>query len=228
MVAISYLAGTIAKDEMFRFKKMVFRATRGKALTYFRDLDQSGLTDYTGALDNKLRTVYVIVFQEGQHLRSRLQKICDSFMGRSVEIPHSFGQQELVTKLKELDRRILEAKHIIGLTRMRLKDYLKEMQKASQRMVQYDANSISLLEIYRLFLQKEKTLYSTLNKFKKEDKLFLGFCWIPRAENLTIMRQVESMKEQDRNIETPTLKVVNDHGVRPPSLFKLNEVTWVF
>lgn len=62
MVAISYLAGTIAKDEMFRFKKMVFRATRGKALTYFRDLDNSGLTDYTGALDHKLRTVYVIVF----------------------------------------------------------------------------------------------------------------------------------------------------------------------
>lgn len=43
MIAISYLAGTISKDEMLRFKKMVFRATRGKALTYFRDLDSAGL-----------------------------------------------------------------------------------------------------------------------------------------------------------------------------------------
>ena len=39
MVAISYMAGTISKEEMLRFKKMVFRATRGKAMTYFRDLD---------------------------------------------------------------------------------------------------------------------------------------------------------------------------------------------
>jgi len=72
MVAISYLAGTIAKDESMRFKKLVFRATRGMALTYFRDLDAAGLADYTGSPDKKLRTVYVIVFQEGIHLRSKL------------------------------------------------------------------------------------------------------------------------------------------------------------
>jgi hypothetical protein len=43
MVAISYMAGTIEREEQLRFKKMVYRATRGKALTYFRDLDSSGL-----------------------------------------------------------------------------------------------------------------------------------------------------------------------------------------
>jgi len=62
MIAISYLAGTIDKSEMLRFKKMVFRATRGKALTYFRDLDSAGLQDYAGRMDHRLRTVYVIVF----------------------------------------------------------------------------------------------------------------------------------------------------------------------
>jgi V-type H+-transporting ATPase subunit a len=62
MIAISYLAGTISKEEMLRFKKMVFRATRGKALTHFKDLDSAGLQDYSGDLDHRLRTVYVIVF----------------------------------------------------------------------------------------------------------------------------------------------------------------------
>jgi V-type H+-transporting ATPase subunit a len=127
MVAISYMAGTIAKDESLRFKKMVFRATRGKALTYFRDLDTQGLADYSGQLDKKLRTVYVIVFQEGPHFRSRLTKICDSFMGRSVEIPHALGQAELARRIIDIGGRIIEARHIIGLTRLRLKDYLKEM-----------------------------------------------------------------------------------------------------
>jgi hypothetical protein len=45
-----------------RFKKMVYRATRGKALTYFNDMDAEGLQDYSGALDRRARTVYVIVF----------------------------------------------------------------------------------------------------------------------------------------------------------------------
>jgi len=46
------LAGTINSDEQLRFKKMVYRATRGKALTYFRDLDSDGLQDYAGAYDH--------------------------------------------------------------------------------------------------------------------------------------------------------------------------------
>lgn len=62
MISISYLAGTISKEEIMRFKRMVYRATRGKALTYFNDLDASGLQDYAGALDKRQRSVYVIVF----------------------------------------------------------------------------------------------------------------------------------------------------------------------
>jgi hypothetical protein len=62
MISISYLAGTINKDEIMRFKKMIYRATRGKALSYFNDLDSSGLQDYAGGLDHRSRTVYVIVF----------------------------------------------------------------------------------------------------------------------------------------------------------------------
>lgn len=175
-----------------------------------------------------MRTVYVIVFQEAPAFRSKLTKICDSFMGRMVDIPNGLSQTEMAKRIQDLHNRIIESKHIIGLTRLRLKDYLKEMQKVCLRNENVAVNNVSLLEVYRLFLEKEKLLYSTLNKFKKEDKLYLGFCWIPRQDNQEILRQVEGLKERDRNIEIPTLKVVQDHSVRPPSLFRLNEVTWVF
>ncbi len=45
-----------------RMKKMVYRATRGKALTHFQDISGADLRDYTGAVNMRLRTVYVIVF----------------------------------------------------------------------------------------------------------------------------------------------------------------------
>lgn len=115
------------------------------------------------------------------------------------------------------------------LTRNRLKDYLREMQVVNREEEKDNKKiSISLLEVYRVFLQKEKILYSTLNKFKVEEKLYLGFCWIPRQDQLDILRQVENLKDTYHNIEIPTLKAVKDHGVKPPSKFRLNEVTWVF
>jgi len=79
-----------------------------------------------------------------------------------------------------------------------------------------------------VFLQKEKLLYTTLNKFKVEDKLYVGFCWIPRQDQHEILRQVENLKELYHNVEIPTLKMVSEHDVRPPSKFRLNEVTWGF
>jgi V-type H+-transporting ATPase subunit a len=56
------MAGTIIKEEMMKFKRMIFRATRGKALTYFEDLSNEGEIDYAGLTDKQLRTVYVIIF----------------------------------------------------------------------------------------------------------------------------------------------------------------------
>lgn len=36
-VNIAHIAGTIELDERQRLKKLIFRATRGKALTYFQE-----------------------------------------------------------------------------------------------------------------------------------------------------------------------------------------------
>jgi dUTPase len=38
-VYITHIAGTIDSDEKERLKKLLFRATRGKALTYFDDFE---------------------------------------------------------------------------------------------------------------------------------------------------------------------------------------------
>jgi hypothetical protein len=37
-VAITQIAGTIDTEEKSRLKKLLFRSTRGKALTYFYDM----------------------------------------------------------------------------------------------------------------------------------------------------------------------------------------------
>lgn len=58
-VRVGHIAGTIGQDEQMRFKKLIFRATRGNALTYFQDL-KNPIEDYYGKKHEK--TVYVVVF----------------------------------------------------------------------------------------------------------------------------------------------------------------------
>ena len=57
-VFISHIAGTIEVDEKARLKKLLFRATRGKALTFFKDFEVRA-----GDLAKvKTKTVYIVVF----------------------------------------------------------------------------------------------------------------------------------------------------------------------
>ena len=147
----------MSREEQFRFKKMIFRVTRGKAYSYFHDLvpEENGLKDYTGAVDKKLRSIFVIVFQEGGFLRGKITKVCDSFQANSVEIPSVFHKNELNQKQQDLAKRIIEAQRVIQLSRNRLKDYLREMQRVSQNpreIGDVPKDSISLLEVYRVFL----------------------------------------------------------------------------
>ncbi len=57
-VFISHIAGTIEVDEKARLKKLLFRATRGKALTFFHDFE----INVPGMQKPKAKTVYIVVF----------------------------------------------------------------------------------------------------------------------------------------------------------------------
>lgn len=59
IIRVSHIAGTIALEEKARLKKLIFRATRGKALTYFRDF--SVPSDLNGGKE-QTKAVYIVVF----------------------------------------------------------------------------------------------------------------------------------------------------------------------
>lgn len=67
----------------------------------------------------------------------------------------------------------------------------------------------------------------TLNKLKFGDKLIVGLFWTPVTQAYVIKQAIEDMK-RDRNVDGPQIYERKDHGVIPPSNFKLNEFTGVF
>ena len=81
---IAYLAGCINNTEQAVFEKLIFRASRGKVLTYF---DQNSFTvkDYDG--NEKTKTAYVLIFNEGRYIREKITRVCQSFQGKIFPLP---------------------------------------------------------------------------------------------------------------------------------------------
>jgi len=108
-VSIRYISGTIDKEDMERFRRMLFRSTRGKVLQYYEDIDFP-LKDFQGRPLNKV--VYVLVFEEGTHFREKIVKLCDSFLGKRFHLPDE-GHGDTAAfkrKIDSIEKKIIDTR----------------------------------------------------------------------------------------------------------------------
>ena len=163
---LQFIAGTVKHDEMERMKKMLFRITRGKALTHFRPFDQDGVE----------KVAYLVIFSAAGGNKERVQKICDSFMGQRFEIPDMNTLDEV---LLEIRGKVNKSKNLYDTSVNQLKDYLYEMNSSSTE----DAG-VSTLEIYKWFVAKEKAIYNALNMLRLTGQTFIGYMWVPAEKEV--------------------------------------------
>jgi len=203
----------VLKEEQDRFNRLIFRATRGNAIVIFREFTNP-ITDYMGR--QFMKSVFIVIFQEGEFIRDRIIKICDSFLSDRFEIPYG----GFTSRLQDLEIKIRDAKKILTNTRDETRKYLTMINT----MENEDA---SALVIYEWYVIKERYVYTTLNKLKRGDRLFFGLYWIPNAKISQVNESIYKMK-QDRNIHAPQITRREGHGMNPPSYFYLNEFTAPF
>lgn len=80
---ISWIAGTIHIAEKQRMQNLLFRGTRGTALISFHDIKKVFI-DYN---QNKYhKTAFVVMFEEGEYYREKINRIVDSFLWNKIEI----------------------------------------------------------------------------------------------------------------------------------------------
>lgn len=75
-IRIQHVAGTVEQIEIQRMRRLIFRATKGKSYMYTQELED----DEDGTSSAK-KSVYIIVFWDGQVIRDKLNKVCDCFSG---------------------------------------------------------------------------------------------------------------------------------------------------
>jgi len=92
---------------------------------------------------------------------------------------------------------------------------------------------MDLFPLYKLYLEREKRIYTTYNKMKIDDgPLILGFCWIPTRSYTQVMSVLRELKESNPiNLDMPRLVRLDPKDymeISPPTLFLTNEFTEVY
>lgn len=81
--------------------------------------------------------------------------------------------------------------------------------------------------VYEWYVVRERSIYLTLNRLRKGDKLFFGLYWIPNTKIQKVNEAINKMKE-NRNILSPQITRREVHELSPPSYFYMNDFTEPF
>lgn len=102
-IKFGVIGGTINSSEVFRLKKLLFRVTRGKALSYFFDLEIDREEAPELQLRHKDRQTFLVLFQEGDYIRNKIGGAIKSFMTYSFDLPDSGHELLMEQTLKTIN-----------------------------------------------------------------------------------------------------------------------------
>ena len=110
---LTKVAGVVEKAEVERLRRLIFRATRGKSIMFVQDIEED--EDLEG---QPRRSVYIIMYWDGQTIRERIEKICDSFSGQRFEIPSG----DINPEIERVTNAIKDARSVLEETRKSVGD----------------------------------------------------------------------------------------------------------
>lgn len=98
-------------------------------------------------------------------------KVCESFLGERYELPRT--KDEIYDRLAKSKNALDNLYNTIEFTIENFKKYLVSIQHSTY------ANGHSILQIYKMYLKKARSVQITLNKLKSDRSLLIGLFWVP-------------------------------------------------
>jgi len=117
----------------------------------------------------------------------------------------------------------MEAQNIIKVTKNHIDMILEVFSQPREARGKY-----SLIEEYRLFALKEKTIYHTLNMLKVQGTIFHGNCWCPVDTAEQVKNTIHELMKKKPDIAGCEFVQVKDYPKKPPTRFRTNEFTMPF
>lgn len=100
-MTVSYIAGIIVKADELKFKRMVFRISRGNALVHTTRMPKiKGIDGGSLGVTKVEKVVFILTFQAGKAMKRKLQKVAEVFSYHTYNMNHGNIQRRL-NKLDE-------------------------------------------------------------------------------------------------------------------------------
>ena len=213
---LNFICGVIKAEDDMKFKRMLFRASRGRAIPTFFDL-----TIENRALKIKQEKRIFIIFLQGHQNSILFQKminICDIFGASRFNIPQ---KEQLKKEIKNLQNEIFDKTTYLRTIETSIKDFFKDKIGENGIPGKYD--------MFKLYFLQEKLLFINLNKCKLIGNFLDGEVWIPQEKLTKVQNALLNITKKDPSKLTGVLDdFIDDKNINPPTYFKLNDFSYPF
>ena len=219
-VGFGSIAGVVLQSDQARFGRTIFRATRGNALCEFHLIPEP-LRD-TATNQSVMKAVFVIYYQGGASsaMYSKISRICQSFGAAVYQWPRS--ETEALEQIAQADQLMEDKRAALSAYEKFLTDEAAYLLKPTR-----ENSGNSLMEEWRMFCAKEKSIYATLNLFEG-DVTLRADCWFPAAEEEEIKGLLMLSNRSSNEGKVSAMLLTNKAALsachRPPTYIKTNDV----
>merc|ERR1719235_1297577 len=195
------IAGVLPQADQERFARTIFRASRGNAFTYFQAVPNPLKDPKTNKDVSK--TVFVIYFQDMKSSTSamcdKIKKICQAFGVNIYRWP---------TDKADAEKRRAYIDGVISDKGKALGGFERFMTNEAQSLLSVQRGTgNSLIEEYRMFVMKEKSIYHTMNMMEGDINL-MASCWYAEIEE----EKIKQVLIQESKATSCSAMLVTDKG----------------
>lgn len=209
---LSFYTGTINREKIATFERVLFRATHGNCLVRFADVREK-LTDPETKQPTE-KSVFMVFFS-GTAVRQKVAKICDAFDANRYTVPEDHnGQMAALTRCRT---RLTDLEAILQTTTSQRTEILRDV---SQQVLSW-----------REKVKRDMGIFHILNwlNYDTSQRLFVADVWCPESAQDDVRNALEIGRRR-ANAQVPSIfeeRPLNTNDVAP-TYYKTNKFTEVF
>lgn len=209
---LSFFTGTVDREKLSSFERVLFRATHGNCFVRFADIHEK-LTDLDSK-EEKEKSVFMVFFS-GSAVKNKVAKICDAFNANRYAVPEDHRSQ--MAALTRCRTRLSDLEAIMENTASQRSEILRDV---SQQVISW-----------REKVKRDMGIFHTLNllNYDTSHKLFIADVWCPESAQDDVRSALEIGRRRS-NAQVPSILEERPREPKdiPPTYFKTNKFTAVF
>ena len=204
---LSFVAGVIRRERLMAFERMLWRVCRGNVFLRQKDIE-TPIEDPTSG-EMVAKTVILIFFQ-GDHLRSKVKKICEGFRATLYPCPEEASDRREMT----------------GNVVSRIEDLNTVLSQTTEHRHRILLASAKNLKNWLTKVWKMKSIYHTMNTFNFDvtQKCLIAECWCP-TEELDRVRAALRLASEKSGSSMPSILQSMETSDIPPTFNRTNKLT---